>query len=86
MPTSIFFAVFSAALLLQAVFGPYLGRLIDRHGGRAGLTASNLVLAAGLVMLGLAQGIAGLIVAWVLLGIGMMMGLYDPAFATLIRL
>jgi MFS family permease len=86
VPTSIFFAVFSAALLLQAVFGPYLGRLIDRHGGRAVLTASNLVLAAGLVMLGLAQGIAGLIVAWVLLGIGMTMGLYDTAFATLTRL
>ena len=86
LPTSVFFAVFSAALLMQAVFGPYLGRLIDRHGGRAVLTASNAVLAAGLAMLGLAQGIVGLIVAWALLGIGMTMGLYDAAFATLTRL
>jgi MFS family permease len=86
LPTSAFFAVFSAALLLQAVFGPYLGRLIDRHGGRTVLTVSNLVLAAGLAMLGLAQGVVGLIVAWVLLGIGMTMGLYDAAFATLTRL
>src|SRR5438128_1615213 len=86
MPTGVFFAVFSAALLMQAVFGPYLGRLIDRHGGRAVLTASNAVLAAGLAMLGLAQGIVGLIVAWALLGIGMTMGLYDAAFATLTRL
>jgi MFS family permease len=86
LPTSVFFAVFSAALLLQAAFGPYLGTLIDRHGGRAVLTVSNLVLAAGLATLGLAQGIVGLIVAWALLGIGMTMGLYDAGFATLTRL
>ena len=86
LPTSAFFAVFSAALLLQAVVGPYIGTLIDRHGGRAVLTLSNLVLAAGLATLGLAQGILGLAVAWFLLGIGMTMGLYDAAFAALTRL
>jgi len=86
LPTSVFFAVFSAALLLQAAFGPYVGTLIDRHGGRAVLTLSNLVLAAGLATLGLAQGVAGLVIAWFLLGIGMTMGLYDAAFATLTRL
>jgi MFS family permease len=86
LPTSLFFAVFSATLLLQAVFGPYVGTLIDRHGGRAVLTLSNLVLAAGLATLGLAQGAAGLVIAWFLLGIGMTMGLYDAAFAALTRL
>jgi hypothetical protein len=44
------------------------------------------VLAAGLAMLGLAQGIVSLTVAWLVLGIGMAIGLYDPAFATLTRL
>ncbi|MBV8493688.1 MAG: MFS transporter [Alphaproteobacteria bacterium] len=86
LPTSAFFAVFSAALLLQAAFGPYVGTMIDRHGGRTVLTVSNLVLAAGLVMLGLAQGIVSLVIAWALLGIGMTMGLYDAAFAALTRL
>src|SRR5207302_9264524 len=71
---------------LGAVLGPYVGRLIDQHGGRAVLTLSNLVLAAGLGLLGLAQGVAGLTAAWLVLGIGMSMGLYDPAFATLTRL
>jgi len=84
--TSVFFAVFSAALLLQALFGPYIGTLIDRHGGRAVLTLSNVVLAAGLVTLGLAQGIISLVAAWLLLGLGMTMGLYDAAFAALTRL
>ena len=86
LPISVFFAVFSAVLLLQALFGPYVGTLIDRHGGRAVLTLSNVVLAAGLATLGLAQGIVGLVVAWLLLGIGMTMGLYDAAFAALTRL
>jgi hypothetical protein len=47
------------------------------------LTLSNLVLAAGLVLLGIAQGFVTLAVAWAVLGVGMAMGLYDPAFATL---
>jgi hypothetical protein len=37
-------------------------------------------------MLGLAQGVASLALAWTVLGIGMAMGLYDPAFAALTRL
>jgi MFS family permease len=82
----VFFGVFSAALLLGAAVGPYVGTLIDRHGGRAVLTASSLVIAAGLTLLGLAQGVVGLTAAWLVLGVGMAMGLYDPAFATLTRL
>jgi hypothetical protein len=45
-----------------------------------------VVLAAGLATLGLAQGIAGLCAAWLILGLGTAMGLYTPAFATLTRL
>jgi MFS family permease len=77
------FGVFSGALLLSAVLGPSVGRAIDRRGGRGVLALSNLVLAAGLVLLGVAQGFATLALAWAVLGIGMAMGLYDPAFATL---
>ena len=50
------------------------------------LVASNVVLAAGLALLGLAQGVMSLAVAWIVLGVGMAMGLYDPAFAALTRL
>ncbi len=80
---TVVFGIFSGALLLSAVFGPAVGRAIDQRGGRGMLAISNLVLAAGLVLLGLAHGIVLLSVAWFLLGIGMAMGLYEPAFATL---
>ena len=77
------FALFSGALLVSAVLGPSVGRAIDNRGGRDVLALSNLVLAAGLVLLGVAQGVFILALAWAVLGVGMAMGLYDPAFATL---
>ena len=83
---ALFFGCFSASLLLQAALGPMIGRAIDRHGGRDVLVLSNLVLAAGLGWLALARGPGGLAGAWVLLGIGMALGLYDSAFATLTAL
>ncbi len=83
LPTSVFFGLFSGALLLSAVVGPSVGRLIDRHGGRHLLAASNLVIAAGLLILAAAHSITGLVIAWTVLGVGIGMGLYDPAFATL---
>src|SRR5580693_3479753 len=83
---SVFFGIFSGALLLSSGLAPAIGRIIDRRGGRGMLTASSAVLAAGLVMLGLVQGVIGLCAAWLVLGVGTAMGLYTPAFAALARL
>jgi MFS family permease len=83
LPQNAFFGLFSGALLLSAVVAPSVGRLIDRHGGRPVLAASNLVLAAGLLTLAAAHGLVGLAIAWIILGIGIGAGLYDSAFAAL---
>ncbi len=80
------FGAFSIALVLTGLGGPLVGRLIDRHGGRGMLAASNLVFAAGLLMLGLATNGLAMLAAWCVLGVGMAMGLYDAAFATLVRI
>ncbi|MEQ8806395.1 MAG: MFS transporter, partial [Rhodospirillales bacterium] len=56
---------------------------IDRLGGRGLLWAANVVFAIGLGMLGLAESTLGLFAAWLVIGVGMSMGLYDAAFATL---
>jgi MFS family permease len=83
IPSSWVFAGFSAAMLLSAVLGPAAGRAIDLRGGRDVLTLSNLVFAVGLLLLALAQGTAMMAVGWLVIGVGMSMGLYDAAFATL---
>ena len=86
LATSTVFAVFSAALLLSAFLGPAAGRAIDRHGGHGLLIASNLAMSLGLVLLAVAQGFWGLALAWAVIGLGMGIGLYEAAFATLAKL
>src|ERR1700684_4593041 len=80
------FAAFSASLVISALLGPRIGRQIDLVGGRQVLSASNLTLAAGLVLLGCTYSIPVLVIAWLLLGVGMGFGLYDAAFAALGRI
>jgi MFS family permease len=80
------FAAFSASLVISALLGPRVGRQIDLVGGRQVLSISNLMLAAGLAVLGATYSIPVLIVAWLLLGVGMGFGLYDAAFAALGRI
>ena len=80
------FAVFSWALIVSAVLGPYAGRAIDALGGRPVLMGTNLLFAAGLALLGWAESLAGLVAAWTVLGVAMGAGLYDAAFAAIVRL
>jgi len=80
------FGAFSVALVLAALLGPRIGRQIDLVGGRSVLSISNLVLAAGLALLGLTTSVRLLVIAWLLLGVGMALGLYDAAFAALGRI
>jgi MFS family permease len=86
IPRSWVFASFSASLLIAAFAGPLVGRIIDRYGGRGVLVLSNLAFAGGLAALAAANGALTLFAAWLVLGIGMALGLYDAAFATLTAL
>jgi predicted MFS family arabinose efflux permease len=81
-----FFAAFSASLVISGLLGPRVGRQIDRVGGRQVLCISNLVLAGGLALLGASTSLWTMSAAWLLLGIGMGLGLYDSAFGTLGRI
>ena len=75
----------SIAFLLAGLVSPRVGRTIQKHGGRPVLATSSVVLAAGLALLALAPVLWVYIAAWVVIGLGMGAGLYDPAFATLGR-
>ncbi len=76
----------SLGLLVSGLIAPRVGRLIERHGGRPVLATSAVLLAAGLVLAGLAPNLAVFMTGWVVIGAGMGCGLYDPAFSALGRL
>ncbi len=80
------FGAFTLALVISALVGPLAGRAIDELGGRKVLLGTNALFAAGLACLGLVQSEWQLWGAWALLGLAMGSGLYDAAFATVVRL
>ncbi len=75
----------SLGLLVAGLVSPWVGREIERLGGRPVLVASALLLATGLILLGLAHSLMTYEMGWLVLGLGMGSGLYDPAFAALGR-
>lgn len=78
-------AVFSAALLVAAVAGLGVGRLLDRVGPRPVMTAGSLLGPPALVAVALAPGFAGYLTAWLVAGLAASALLYPPAFAALTR-
>ncbi len=86
LATSAIHALLSMALLVSALVSPWAGRRIDQRGGRPVLLAATALFAAGLGLLAGAQGLPSLILAWLVLGLAMGLGLYDAAFAALVHL
>jgi predicted MFS family arabinose efflux permease len=80
---TVVFGAFSASLVVSGLVGPYVGKLIDRIGGRRILALGSLGAAASLVALALAPSIGAFFLAWALAGIARAMTLYEAAFATL---
>ena len=83
---SLVFGAFSLALLLAAAAGPVAGRCIDRYGGRPVLVVSNLLFAAGLLLLSQATHTWHVYLGWAVMGVAMGSGLYEAAFATVVHL
>ncbi|MFP5466044.1 MAG: MFS transporter [Gammaproteobacteria bacterium] len=86
LPVTSVFGAFTLALVISALVGPRAGRAIDELGGRTVLMATNGLFALGLAALALVQTEWQLWAAWGLIGVAMGSGLYDAAFATLVRL
>lgn len=77
---------FSLAIVIMAVASPLAGHAIDRWGGHRVMPAGALLTALGCGLLAAAHAAVPYYAAWVALGIGMRLSLYDAAFATLARI
>jgi MFS family permease len=76
----------SIGFLTSGLVSPRVGRAIELSGGRPVLAFGAVFLSLGLFGLSLAPTLPAYILAWIVLGVGMGAGLYDPAMATLGRL
>lgn len=76
----------SLGLLVAGLVSPRVGTYIGENGGRPVLAFAAISLAVGLAILGLAPNLPTYLGGWLLIGLGMGTGLYDPAFSTLGRL
>jgi predicted MFS family arabinose efflux permease len=77
---------FALGLLVMGLTSPITGRLIDRHGGRKVMMAGSILNAAGCAMLAFCNTLTLYYAAWLVLGLGMRLTLYDAAFAALARI
>jgi MFS family permease len=78
-------AAFSAALVVAAVAGIAVGRIIDRHGPRWVMTLGSVVGVAATLAIASAPSAGWFAVAWVVAGIAQAGTLYAPAFIALTR-
>jgi len=85
-PLSWVFGALSVGLLVSGLVSPRVGHIIQRRGGRPVLAASAILLCIGLVGLGLSPTLPAFVASWIVIGVGMGAGLYDPAFSALGRL
>ncbi|WP_327396940.1 MFS transporter [Streptomyces phaeochromogenes] len=83
--TSAATAAFSAALLVSAVAGIPVGRILDRRGPRTVMTTGSLLAVASLLTIAAAPNFYVFAAGWLLAGVAMAATFYQPAFAALTR-
>jgi MFS family permease len=84
-PASAVTAAFSVSLIVAALVGIPVGRLLDRLGPRLVMTAGSALAVPATVVVALAPNLVWFFAGWVLAGVAMAGVLYQPAFAALTR-
>ncbi len=81
----VLYGSFTAGLFVSGIVSPWVGRRIDRRGGRAVLAGGSMLGALACVLLAASINGAMMLAGWLVAGVAMGACLYDPAFATLYR-
>lgn len=78
-------AAFSAGLVVSALVGIPVGRVLDRHGPRWVMTAGAVVGVPATLLIAAAGSFPAFVAAWLLAGTAQAATFYPPAFAALTR-
>ncbi|WP_226379036.1 MFS transporter [Pseudonocardia sp. KRD291] len=78
-------AAFSGGLVVSALVGIPVGRLLDRHGPRWVMTAGSVIAVPATVAIAAAGSLPWFVAAWLLAGVAQAATFYPPAFAALTR-
>ncbi|PWK65130.1 putative MFS family arabinose efflux permease [Streptomyces sp. CG 926] len=78
-------AAFSAALIVSAIVGIHVGRVLDHRGPHAVMTAGSVLGPLSLLIVAAAPNLAVFTSGWLLAGAAMAATFYQPAFAALTR-
>ncbi|MFF7337369.1 MFS transporter [Streptomyces sp. NPDC008163] len=78
-------AAFSLGLVVSALAGIRVGRILDRRGPRAVMTAGSVLGVISLLIVAAAPNLPLFIAGWMLAGLAMAATFYQPAFAALTR-
>ncbi len=78
-------AAFSAGLVVSALVGIPVGRLLDRHGPRWVMTVGSLIGVPAIGAVAAAGSLPWFFAAWLLVGVAQAAVFYPPAFAALTR-
>ncbi|MPY29948.1 MFS transporter [Streptomyces adustus] len=84
-PTSATTAAFSLGLIVSALAGIRVGRVLDRRGPRTVMTAGSALGTVSLAIVATAPNLLIFTAGWVLAGLAMASTFYQPAFAALTR-
>ncbi len=82
---SFVFGGMTAGLVASGLISTWIGRIVDRHGGRIVMTIGLVLAAAGHLVIAAAWTEWVYIAGWLLLGPAMRMVLYDAAFAAIVQ-
>lgn len=78
-------AAFSAGLIVSAVVGIWVGRLLDQRGPRRLMVTGSLVGVAALLLVAAAPNLPVFVAAWLVAGLAQAAVFYQPAFVVLTR-
>ncbi|MGO4121703.1 MFS transporter [Arthrobacter sp. YAF16] len=76
---------FSAGLLVSAVAGIFVGRILDRTGPRALMVGGSLIGTVAMLLVAAAPSLPVFLAAWLLAGTAQAAVLYQPAFTVISR-